>query len=163
MRFGRQQPRDSHSHHSNRLLPKKIAIWSPAQIVDMQKHKWLTKWSSLSMVNVCLQQNTMKNKKMGKIFFFCLAIFTCLCAFISNLLWWMFAFRLTGDGRNLRRQLDCSDPLIFIPPTHTEIWEASLPSAPFRKVNVLFEIRCFSPLFQLTKATKEKTTTDTWR
>ena len=84
----------------------------------MQKHKWLTKWSSLSILNFCLQQNTMKNKEMGKILFFCLAIFTCLCACISNLLWWMFAFRLTGDGRNLRRQLDCSDPLIFIPPTH---------------------------------------------
>ena len=41
-----------------------------------------------------------------------------LC-FIFSALWWMFVFvfRLTGDGKNLRRQLDCSQPLIFIPPT----------------------------------------------
>ena len=108
----------------------------------MQKHKWLTKWSS--QYGKCLKQIHNEKQGDGQNLVFCLAIFTCLCACISNLLWWMFAFRLTGDGRNLRRQLDCSDPLIFIPPTHRSGSQPSLPCAPFRKVNVLIEIRCFA-------------------
>ena len=36
--------------------------------------------------------------------------------------------------------------------SHTQIWEPSLPSVPFQKVNVLFGIIFFAPLFQLTNA-----------
>ena len=131
----------------------------------MQKHKWLTKWSS--QYGKCLFK-TKHNEKQGDgqnlvfVLQYLLVFVPVSSIFCDECLRFDW---LVMEGI-------CADSLIvptlwslFLP--HTQIWEPSLHSAPFRKFgkcsfwNYMFCPLCSS---RSTKAKKrKKTITDTWR
>ena len=133
----------------------------------MQKHKWLTEWSSLSMVNVCLKQNTMKNKRMGKILFFLSCnIYLSLCLYLQSFVmnvcvstdWW---WKESAPTAWLFRPSD-----LYSSHTHRS-GSLRFTALLFENLeNVLFEIICFAPSAhhgQPRPNKKKKTITDTWR